>query len=526
MDKNVNRILAELADDGLAEDTIVFFYSDHGSGMPRHKRLLLDSGMRVPLMIRFPKKYQHLAPAEPGTSIDRLVSFVDFPATILNLTGQTIPDYMQGIPFLGPNSDKERDFIYGTRDRVDEVYEMARSTRDKRYLYIRNYMPHLSYNQPSVFSDLGEIRQNITQLAATDLASMTKAQQAYAGPGKPIEEFYDCQADPGNTKNLLEGDLSPEQAKALEQLREAYQVTRMEVQDVGVFPESVMRKHVADEEAPIRDVMLGTTNHRPDLKSAWEAADLVGKGERKSLLANLSSSDPEDRFWSILGMRVDFPDDKNLHEIAVNHLDDSSVDVRTEAASWLAEKSSNHRQQALDRLIADTGHPDWWSALRACRAIELLGPKAKSLLPQMEKLYAKHRHQKGDQSFFLAFSSGAFLDQFGSPTEAWDFTPGAGSFFRRSKEKIIHLTNRHEIYHSRNDSPGSVIRPGRLDRIPGPPCRWNCQWNSRHFVERRQEHHLAKANSGTGVVYSDRQGRESLDHDSRREWNHHVTALF
>ena len=218
MDGNVRRILDQLEDDGLADETIVFFYSDHGSGMPRHKRLLLDSGMRVPLMVRFPEKYQHLAPAEPGTRLDRPVSFVDFPATILNLTGQPIPEYMQGTPFLGPGSEEEREFVYGTRDRVDEAFDMARSVRDRRYLYVRNYMPHLSYNQPSVFSDLGEIRHSITELAASDPGSMTAPQLAYAGPFKPVEEFYDCHADPENIHNLLDGKLSPEQGKALDRL--------------------------------------------------------------------------------------------------------------------------------------------------------------------------------------------------------------------------------------------------------------------------------------------------------------------
>ena len=99
MDRNVGRILAELEEDGLADNTIVFFYSDHGSGMPRHKRLLHDSGMRVALMVRFPEKLQHLAPAEPGAVLDRLVSFVDFAPTVLALTGQKVPGYMQGRTF-------------------------------------------------------------------------------------------------------------------------------------------------------------------------------------------------------------------------------------------------------------------------------------------------------------------------------------------------------------------------------------------------------------------------------------------
>jgi len=421
MDQNVKGILDQLEADGLADDTIIFFFSDHGSGLPRHKRLLFDSEMHVPLMVRFPEKYQHLAPGKPGTRSDRLVSFVDFPATVLNLTGQTIPAYMQGMPFLGPDSEEERTHIYGTRDRVDEVFEMARSVRDKQYLYIRNYMPHLSYNQPSVFSDLGEIRQSI---AKQDAGKLTKIQSDYAGPTKPIESLFDCAADPKNLNNLLEGELTAAQKDALKKLRRTFKRTRLEIQDVGVLPESIMRNHVRKEDTPIRNIM--TSDHAPDLKSSWKVADLVGRKDRKSLIVNLASAEPQDRYWSLIGMRVDFAGDKRLHDKAAGLLKDTSADVRIEAASWLATNSKKYRKAALAVLIADTEHENWWSGLRACRAIELLGKKAKSLLPQMEELYAKHRHQKGDQSFFIAFSAGAFLDQLGSKTEPWDFTPGGG----------------------------------------------------------------------------------------------------
>jgi len=428
MDQNVQRLLDQLEEDGLADETIVFFYSDHGSGMPRHKRLLLDSGMRVALMVRFPKKYQHLAPATPGTRLDRLVSFVDFPPTVLNLTKQTIPGYMQGIPFLGPGSKTERETVYGTRDRVDEVMEMARSVRDKQFLYVRNYMPHLSYNQPSVFSDLGAIRNDITGAAKTDLAALTAPQRAYAGPRKPVEEFYDCIADPDNIVNLLAGELNPGQRVALERLRGAYAKTRREILDVGALPESVMRNHVRKEGAPIRDILEGKTNHSPDLDAAWAAADVVGNKNRDALVTHLRSLNAADRYWALVGMRVDFADDSALHDLAAGHLTDIATDVRIEAASWLAETSTRYRDRALQSLIGDTALDDWWSALGACRAIELLGPKAESLLPRMKDLYAKHRKQSGDQSFFLAFSSGAFLEQFGAETIPWDFAPGAGGF--------------------------------------------------------------------------------------------------
>ena len=121
--------------------------------------------------------------------------------------------------------------------------------------------------------------------------------------------------------------------------------------------------------------------------------------------------------------------------VSAGNLTDKAAVVRIEAASLLAETSDQYRERALKILTGDTALDDWWSALRACRAIELLGPKAKSLLPQMKGLYAKHRKQSGDQSFFLAFSSGAFLEQFTAETIPWDFAPGAGGFSADSDKK-------------------------------------------------------------------------------------------
>ncbi len=421
MDQNVGRILAELEEDGLTDDTIVFFYSDHGSGMPRHKRLLLDSGMKVALMVRFPKKFQHLAPASPGDKLDRLVSFVDFPPTVLALLGIERPDYMQGQVFLGPASGPERKYVYGARDRVDEVFECARSIRSKQYLYIRNYMPHLSYNQPSVFSDLSDIRKEFG-------GKMTPAQKAYAGPTKPAEEFYDCVADPLNVHNLLDGKLTDDESLALTTHRSAYRKERRAIQDVGALPESVAGDFVREEAAPLRDIVLGETHHHPDLKTAWQAADLVGKGATTKQLELLKSDDPSVRHWGIISLRNAKFSDEKLHDQIRDFMDDISAPVRIEAASWLAMASENHRQEALTVLVSALNLKDWTSALRACRAIELLGEKAKPALPVMRKLYDSTRHEKGDENFFIAFSSGAFLGKLGEATEAWDFTPNAGSF--------------------------------------------------------------------------------------------------
>ena len=413
MDQQVGRILSELEEDGLTEDTIVFFYSDHGSGMPRHKRLLHDSGMKVPLMIRFPEKYQHLAPAKPGETLDRLVTFVDFPKTVLSLAGITQPDYMQGDVFLGGEAAEPDDYVYGFRDRVDEAFDCARSVRSKDYLYIRNYLPHLSWNQPSVFSDLAEIRRDITAYAAENAETLTVAQLGYAGPRKAFEEFYDVSADPDNIVNLTLGELTPEQQTALDAHRTELKRKRLEILDVGILPESIM---------------TGGTDHRPDLESVWAAADLVGFGTREELIALTKSGDDAVRFWGVIGLRYAAPNDEELLEQLYDLMDDISPDVRIEMAHWMADASETHRADALKVLLTELENPNWWTALRACRSIELLGEKAKSLRLFMKKIYRQTRNSPGDENFFIAFSAGAYLDKLGEKTEPWDFSPAAGSF--------------------------------------------------------------------------------------------------
>ena len=424
MDKNTGRLLTELEEDGLAEDTIVFFYSDHGTGMPRGKRMLYDSGMQVALMVRFPKKYRHLAPSAPGTVNEELVSFVDFPSTALHLAGLERPVYLQGRNFLGADVDAPREFVYGCRDRVDEVYEFSRSVRSKRFLYIRNYHSYLSHNQPSVFPDLGAIRREITRLAGDSSVSLSAAQRDYAGPRKLSEALYDCEADPHNLQNLIAPKMSPAVAAELKKHREAFVAERKRLLDPGPIPESEMWKWIRSERKPLRDILLGKSNHQPDLDAAWAAADLVDRGSEQQLLTLLKSTDPSERYWGIIGLRSR---DYEGKEKVVDFLDDIAPSVRIETADWLA-RDEKHRQAALARLKSELGHNDWWVALRACRAIELLGMEAKPLLPAMKELYAANRNKKGDGPFYLAFSSGAFLDQFGEPTKRWDFSPGAGAF--------------------------------------------------------------------------------------------------
>jgi len=129
------RLMGQLEEDGLADDTIIFFFGDHGVGLPRSKQFVYDSGMRVPLIIYFPPKWQYLAPAGPGSTVDRLVSFVDFGPTVLSLAGVPIPKHVKGRLFLGTQATAPRKYVYGIRDRMDERYDMTRTVRDDRFKY-------------------------------------------------------------------------------------------------------------------------------------------------------------------------------------------------------------------------------------------------------------------------------------------------------------------------------------------------------------------------------------------------------
>jgi len=414
MDQQVGDILKQLKEDGLAENTIVFFFSDHGSGMPRHKRTLLDSGMHIPLLVRFPAKWQHLAPIKPGQTTDRLVSFVDFGPTVLNLTGTTIPKHMQGKPFLGPDPADPRKYVYGHRDRVDEVRDFARSVRDQRYLYIRNYMPHLGYNQTTAWPDIGEIRHEFYKLAKS--GKMTLAQQQFAGPRRPVEELYDCRKDPLNLTNLTS---SQKHQKILKRMKREHLRYAMEIKDWGYIPEYEAWE-MSKESSGWKVGKSGRIN--------WEkiigAAEQVGRAKPTALIQNLKSENATIRYWGATGLGAI---ESKLPPTAISDLkialEDSSPSVRIEAANALVRAGNS--EPALSILIQELDHKNLIVVTHAARTIELLGDLAKKAVPAMEACLKRAYTVRppdlspvivlpGDQdmAMFVGFSCNAFLKKF------------------------------------------------------------------------------------------------------------------
>ena len=413
MDKEVGEILRQLEQDGLAENTIVFFFSDHGSGMPRHKRALLDSGMHVPLLIRVPKKWKKFAPDQAGSTTDRMVAFVDFASTVLNLTGIDIPPYMQGKPFLGTDKVKARKYVFGHRDRVDEVRDLARSVRNQNFLYIRNYMPHLGYNQPTAWPDLGEIRHEFYRLA--DRKKMTSPQWHFAGPTRPVEELYDCKKDPQNLTNLAG---SAGHKKILTQLRGALNQHLNQTRDLGFLPEYEAWKLFENSSG----WEVGKSG-KIDLQSIRKAASQVGLTEESNLIANLKSTNELVRYWGAIGLCAQKEElGKDAKKALNNVLNDPSPSVRIEAANTLLLRGKS--DPALSVLIQELKHENLIVVSHAARTIELLGKKAKKARKPMEEcLIRAHKIRPpdlspvivlpGDQdmAMFVGFSCQAFLNK-------------------------------------------------------------------------------------------------------------------
>ena len=287
MDAQVGELLKELEEAGLADNTIIFYYSDHGGALGRSKRFMYESGLHVPLIIRFPERFQHLAPGRAGSRTDRLVTFVDFAPTILSLTGIPVPEYMQGEAFLGKQQSEPREYAYSFRGRMDERIDMVRSVRDKRYRYIRNYLPHKIYAQYIEYLWRAPSMQSWER--AYRAGELNEVQAKFWG-AKPVEELYDVEADPHNIKNLA---ADAQYASVLQRMREANQGWVLESKDVGFIPEAMME-----------DIAKNTTLYEYarsgnyPLQEIVQAVEEVTFGDMQQIIQHLQAEEPIIRYWA------------------------------------------------------------------------------------------------------------------------------------------------------------------------------------------------------------------------------------
>lgn len=233
MDKWVGRLLDELEADGLLDNTVIFFFGDHGDGLPRAKRWVYDSGIQVPLIVRWPDGRM------AGTTNDELVSFIDFAPTVLSLAGLQVPDHMEGQAFLGDQAAPPRQYIYAFRDRMDPAPERKRAVRDKRFKYIRNYRPDLPYIGFIPYRDRMLMMQEI--IALDEAGQLGPDQWQFSAKNKPLEELYDTQTDPHEIRNLA---ADPRYLDKLAEMRRAHEDFVKQYGDLGQMSEGQLIRHL------------------------------------------------------------------------------------------------------------------------------------------------------------------------------------------------------------------------------------------------------------------------------------------
>ena len=232
LDDKVGAVLDRLDKEGLAEDTIVFFFADHGRAMPRGKQFCYEGGMVIPLIVRIPER-RRPAGWTPGSKSDQLVSHIDITATSLAMCGVARPENMQARVFIGAGADPAREVQFCARDRADETVDRIRAARTAQYKYIRNFMPERPYTQPNNYKDTSyPPLMLMRQLHAEK--KLNAVQAAFMAENRPAEELYDLHADPYEIRNLAD---DPQYQVKLGEMRALLEGWIEETGDTGATPE-------------------------------------------------------------------------------------------------------------------------------------------------------------------------------------------------------------------------------------------------------------------------------------------------
>lgn len=385
LDRDVGRILDELTADGLADDTIVCFWGDHGEGVPHGKRSLNEHGLRVPLIVHVPARFADLATLPGGGraagATHDLVNLLDLGPTTLDLAGVPIPDWMEGHSVLGPHA-RAADVAIGVRDRMDAFAGFGRSVRDARFRYVRNFLPWLDGDDLPPYADgvpiTGELR------AARAAGTLSAGGAWFARDTRPADELYDIAADPGCIHDLA---ADPARAADIERLRERLRAWMRQTRDTGVLPEPLLRREAAatgSEWAIFHPAAPGAPEDRAAaarydalLDVAW---DVAAGHECGHFTDRLAASDPAVRFWAACGVgwaaaRSGTPTDgSRVVAVLTPLLDDPEPVVRIAAARWLVACGAvAPGAEALTALIHSDDPDVRFAALSAIDQLGLAG---------------------------------------------------------------------------------------------------------------------------------------------------------
>lgn len=352
IDRIVGETVAKLEEDGLLENTFVFYFGDHGGVLPRGKGYVYESGLHVPLVVRVPEKFRDLVNLEIASECDAFVSFVDFGPTLLELAGIETPSAMDGSPFLGRHVTQsdlaKRDRAFGYADRFDEKYEMIRTLRVGDWKYVRSFQPYypdgLQNNYRYQMLAYREWRD------LHDQGALDPVQDAFFQP-KPAEMLFDLSIDPHETEDLSQ---DPAQQARLLEMRAAVSDWMRGMPDLSLFPENVLYDEAMDD-----PVGFGESN-RERIAAMLHTADamLSPATEAEPVLRSaLRSADPLVRHWALTACAALGERASEMVPLAARLRGDADPMVRLRAAEFLGLVGEVDPRSAIEGVVMESDHP-------------------------------------------------------------------------------------------------------------------------------------------------------------------------
>ena len=368
LDNWVGKQLRQLATSGLADNTIVVFFGDHGSGMPRHKRHVGDSGMRVPMIVYFPEKWQHLAPLDyqPNSHSRDAIGFIDLAPTTMSIAGLQPPRHFHGRAFAGSFRQQGTGYLFGFKERMDERPDLARSVRDENFLYIRNFMPHLPAGQPIAYQQLTPTTKLWRQLYREQ--KLNPLQSRFFQP-RPDEELYDLSRDPEENRNIAK---RPSHQRTLQRFRQLLRRKTSEIRDTGFMPESFIQT-IAEKTALQKHCKSETNYPISKIFQVASQATAIDKDLPGRFLQQAQSENSVIRYWIATALVCRGAATCREHEAILRKLlQDPSSPVSVAAAEAVAlYLSPEDRRQAVEHLIkkSDLNRSDYYTCIDALNAL-------------------------------------------------------------------------------------------------------------------------------------------------------------
>lgn len=356
-DNRIGELLQKLEDDGLTDDTIIFFYADHGEGIPRGKTNGINLGYRVPFIAWFPEKFKHLSLWKTAGVTNDLISFEDLGPSMIDLLGGEVPEYMKGESFFKYDSKSKNELLLLSTDRVDNGLDLVRTVTDGRFVYSRNFMPFIPEVRYINYLEIADITKHMRK----DLKNgkLNKLQSTLFDT-RPYEVLYDIENDVWETVNLVD---NPKYKSVVNNMRQYMDTELLKAKDILFMPEYEMAK-ISKTQTPY-EYRLNEFNYNFD--EIYKVASLSGKkGDSlaKTQVVYLKHENDIVRYWASIGLMAQDKSVLALYQRELKEaLQDNYPPVAITISALLYEKFNNNNAVAILNKYCKSSNEDWTLSL-------------------------------------------------------------------------------------------------------------------------------------------------------------------